>query len=69
MRHCAICNKVIKKADICNSCFKLWCSTGYPDWVTELIRIQKSFDRMAASREACYGNTGDLETIESTLKG
>lgn len=59
MRTCAVCGKTISKRDICNECYNLWCKDGYPDWVTELIRIQSKFERSSASKEEPVGLIND----------
>ena len=52
MRTCAVCSKPIRKEDVCNNCKKEWKVNGvYPDWVTELIKIQHSFECNKAAFE------------------
>jgi hypothetical protein len=58
MRNCAICGKSISKSDICNDCFKTYCSNGYPDWVKALIEIESHEQRYVNDKELTFTDLG-----------
>lgn len=59
MNNCAKCGRRIIKGGLCNHCWKEWTCTGaYTvqsiDWLNELIRIQRRYERSMASTEVTF---------------
>jgi len=58
-RTCAVCGKVITRSDICNRCWRDYANEdgSLPIWLSELIRIQSSFERsFASTKEIAFSN-------------
>ena len=68
MRTCAVCDKSIIRADICNKCFKKWCTPEYPEWVKALVQIESHVQRYVNDREITISSLGmDEKALEMIL--
>jgi hypothetical protein len=65
-RTCAVCGKRICYRDICSECFKKYGNKGeYPNWLSELIKIQSRFERQYASHEIPFTRFDETEHLEN----
>lgn len=70
-RECVICGKPVYGNHICRTCFRRWCcdSNGskimIPEWVKELSKIQRRFDRQLCNSEIPMSEFGENDLIVS----